>query len=67
MQTKNLVIAQQNYERTEQAFQNGLINTLSIREAQLSLINAENLIENAKFAAKMFEYQLLQSAGMLLQ
>jgi outer membrane protein TolC len=67
MQTKNLAIAQQNYERAEQAYQSGLINNLTLREAQLSLINTENFIENAKFAAKMYEYQLLQSAGMLMQ
>ncbi len=66
-QNTNLEIAQQNYSRSETAHQSGLLNGLSLRDAQLNLLNIQNLIENAKFTAKLLEYQLMHVSGQLLQ
>lgn len=67
IQQKNLKSAELNFRRTSELYGLGQVTTTTFREAQLNLIRARNSITNAKFDAKLFQFQLLQLSGLLLQ
>lgn len=62
----NLTTNQLNLQRTEEQFRVGQINSVEFRQAQLNLLTAATSYNNAKFDAKVIEYQLLQLSGGLL-
>jgi len=55
-----------NFERTEELFKNGQLNSVEFRQAQLNLLNAGISYNRAKYDAKVIEIQLLQLSGDIL-
>ena len=66
LQENNIVTAQNNFNRTQEKFKIGQVNSIEFRQAQLNLLNAELSKNQAKFAAKLAELSLLQLSGELL-
>ncbi len=65
-QEQNLLTAKTNFNRTEDQFKIGRVNSVEYRQAQLNLLNAQTAILAAKYNAKIVELQLLQLTGKLL-
>lgn len=66
LQEANIVTSQNNFNRTEEKFKIGQVNSIEFRQAQLNLLNAELSRSQAKYDAKLAELQLLQLSGELL-
>ena len=64
---RNLDLAEANYDRSRDAFANGQITGIELREAQLNLIRARNEISTRRIAVKLAETGLLFEAGTLLE
>lgn len=64
---KNLAINQLNFERTEERFKVGQVNSVEFRQAQLNLLNAATNYNTAKYDAKVIEIELLQLSGRLVE
>lgn len=62
----NIVTSKNNFDRTEEKFKLGQVNSLEFRQAQLNLRNAELTRNEAKYQAKLAELELLQLSGELL-
>lgn len=62
----NVATNQLNFERTEEQYKLGQINSIEFRQAQVNLLNAQSNLNTAKFAAKNAELFLLQVSGQLL-
>ncbi len=65
-QEKNVLTAQNNFNRTEERYKLGQVTSIEFRQAQINLINAKTVFNNAKFDAKLIEIQLLQLSGDIL-
>lgn len=63
---KNELISRKNFERTEEQFKIGQINSVDFRQAQLNLLNAQNSLIGAQFDVKISEIQLLLLSGNIL-
>ncbi|MEP1892171.1 MAG: TolC family protein, partial [Cyclobacteriaceae bacterium] len=66
IEENSLVTAQQNFETTQEQNRLGTVTSTEFREAQLNLINAQFRITDAKFLAKVAEFEVLRVAGQLL-
>ncbi|MEN3324937.1 TolC family protein [Mariniflexile soesokkakense] len=66
IQEANIITSQNNFNRTEEKFKIGQVNSIEFRQAQLNLLNAELSRNRAKYDAKLAELQLLQLSGELL-
>ncbi|WP_044402941.1 TolC family protein [Lacinutrix sp. Hel_I_90] len=66
VQEKNIKTAQSNFDRSQEQFKIGQVNSIEFRQAQLNLINAELSRNQAKYDAKLSELIVLQLAGELL-
>lgn len=66
VENNSLATNQLNFERTEELYKSGQINSVEFRLAQLNLLNAAINYNTAKFDAKVIEIQLLQLSGELL-
>ncbi len=66
IQEQNIITSQSNFERTQEKFKIGQVNSIEFRQAQLNLLNAELSRNQAKYQAKLAELQLLQLSGELL-
>ncbi|WP_299099318.1 TolC family protein [uncultured Winogradskyella sp.] len=66
IQEKNIITAQNNFDRTEEKFKIGQVNSIEFRQAQVNLLNAELSRNQAKFSAKLSELEVLQISGELL-
>ncbi len=66
VEANSLETNQLNYDRTEELFKSGQLNSIEFRQAQLNLLNAGISYNNAKFDAKVIEIQLLQLSGEIL-
>ncbi|MFC0604593.1 TolC family protein [Winogradskyella pulchriflava] len=66
IQEKNILTAKNNFERTQEKFKIGQVNSIEFRQAQLNLLNAELSRNQAKYDAKLAELNLLQISGELL-
>ena len=66
IQETNIITSQNNFNRTEEKFKVGQVNSIEFRQAQLNLLNAELSRNQAKYEAKLAELQLLQLSGELL-
>ena len=62
----NIATSQNNFDRTEEKFKLGQVNSIEFRQAQLNLRNAELSRNIAKYQAKLAELQMLQISGELL-
>ncbi|MEH0153076.1 TolC family protein [Limibacter armeniacum] len=67
MEETSVEQARLNFEQTEESYAFGQSNTVEFRAAQENLLEAENRLNNARYAAKISEVNLLQLAGMLLK
>jgi len=65
-QKLNIQTAQNNFDRTNERFKLGQVNSIAFRQAQLNLLNTQTAVNNAKYDAKLIEIQLLQLSGQLL-
>lgn len=63
---KNLETNKRNFQRSEDQYNLGQINSLLFRQAQLNLLNAHLNYNNSKYKAKLAELALLQLSGGLL-
>ena len=66
LQEQNIKTSQNNFNRTQEKFKLGQVNSIEFRQAQLNLLNAELSRNRAKYLAKLAEFQLLQLSGELL-
>ena len=66
VQETNVQTNQRNFERTNEQYKLGQINSIDFRLAQINLLNAERDLSQSKYDAKNAEYQLLYLAGNLL-
>lgn len=65
-QEKNVLTAQDNFNRTEERYKLGQVTSIEFRQAQINLINSKTAFNNAKFDSKLIELQLLQLSGDIL-
>ncbi len=66
VQEINVQTNERNFERTNEQYKLGQINSIDFRLAQVNLLNAERDLSQSKYDAKNAEYQLLYLAGNLL-
>jgi len=66
LQEHNIKTSQNNFDRTQEKFKLGQVNSIEFRQAQLNLLNAELSRNQAKYLAKVAEMQMLQICGELL-
>ena len=66
IQEKNVETNQNNFDRSKEQFSLGSISSISFRQAQINLMNAQTNKNRAKYDAKLAELQLLQLTGQLL-
>ncbi|WP_452227669.1 TolC family protein [Lacinutrix sp. MEBiC02404] len=66
VQENNIITAQNNFDRSQEKFKIGQVNSIEFRQAQLNLLNAELSRNQAKYQAKLSELQVLQLSGELL-
>ena len=55
-----------NFERSQEAYTTGQINSTDLRTAQLNLINSQNRINNLRIQAKSSEIELYRLSGRLI-
>lgn len=65
LESENLKYAEQSLEIALERFRLGTINSIELREAQRTLISAENRLIQAQYEAKVAETELLRISGML--
>lgn len=66
VQETNVETNKRNFERTNEQYKLGQINSIDFRLAQVNLLNAERDLSQSKYDAKIAEFQLLYLAGVLL-
>lgn len=66
IQEKAVITNQNNFERSREQYQLGRITSITFRQAQINLLNAQTTKNLAKYDAKLAELQLLQLTGQLL-
>lgn len=66
LESENLDINKETVSIALERFELGTINSIELREAQQSLLNAENRLIEAQIAAKTAEVELLRLSGRLL-
>lgn len=66
VQENNIITSKNNFDRTQEKFKLGQVSSIEFRQAQLNLINAELSRNQAKYAAKISELNVLQLSGELL-
>lgn len=66
LQAKNVVTADNNFERSNERYKLGQITSVELRQAQINLLNARTNKNLAKYQAKLAELELLQLTGQLL-
>ncbi|MBC5991887.1 TolC family protein [Pontibacter cellulosilyticus] len=62
----DLTTSRLNFERSQEAYATGLINSTDLRTAQLNLINSQNRINNLRIQAKSSEIELYRLSGRLI-
>ena len=65
-QEQNIITNQNNFDRTEERYKLGQVTSIEFRQAQINLLNTQTALNNAKYDAKLFELELLQLTGDLL-
>lgn len=66
-QERNLGVAKLNFDRSQQAYELGQINSSQLREAQLNYIRAKQIIIDLRFILKAVEIDLRRIAGELIR
>ncbi len=60
-------MAKLNFDRSQQAYELGQINSSQLREAQLNYIRAKQIIIDLRFILKAVEIDLRRIAGELIR
>lgn len=63
----NLLTSKRNFERSKEMYDQGQVNSIEFRTAQLNQLNAQSGYSQAKYNAKNAELQLMQLAGILVE
>ncbi|TWO33448.1 TolC family protein [Seonamhaeicola sediminis] len=66
LQEDNIKTSQNNFDRTHEKFKLGQLNSIEFRQAQINLLRATLTKNQAKYAAKIAELQLLKISGEIL-
>ena len=66
IEENNILTAFNNFDRTQEKFKMGQVNSLEFRQAQINYLNAVVSKNQAKYEAKLAEIILLQISGELL-
>ncbi len=66
LQQSSLVQAELNFEQTKEMFKLGRVTSIEFRTAQQNMLNVANNYNDARFNAKVSEYNLMQITGELL-
>lgn len=66
-QIQNLELAQLNFDQTKDYYDQGLVTSTQFREAQLNLTNSKISISQARNSAYMYDFQIMQISGKLLE
>ncbi len=66
LQQDNIKTFKNNFSRTKEKFKLGQLNSIEFRQAQVNLLNAEIIRNQAKYSAKLAELQLLKISGEIL-
>ncbi|MDR2499042.1 MAG: TolC family protein, partial [Tannerellaceae bacterium] len=66
LEKSNLIAAQENYSIALERYRLGDLSGIQLREAQNSLLNAEERQSIAEYATKLCEISLLQLSGRIL-
>lgn len=66
VQEENILTAKNNFERTQEKYRLGQVTSIEFRQAQLNLLSAELIRNQAKYEAKLAELFVLQLSGELL-
>lgn len=66
LQEDNIKTSKNNFDRTEEKFKLGQLNSIEFRQAQINLLNAELIRNQAKYSAKLAELTVLQISGEIL-
>ncbi|MEL0457330.1 TolC family protein [Flavobacteriaceae bacterium SZ-1-7] len=66
LQEENIKTSQNNFDRTEEKFKLGQVNSIEFRQAQLNLLSTELSRNRARYLAKLAELEMLQICGELL-
>ncbi len=67
LQEKSQARAKLNFERTQELYRLGQVNSIAFRTAQQNYLNAENMYNAARYNAKLSEIMLLKIAGQLIK
>jgi len=67
LEEKSLAAAQENFERTEEAYELGQATSTQFREAQLNLLRVQNRINDLRYDTKLYEIDLQRLGGQLVQ
>ncbi len=67
LQEKSKARAKLNFERTQELYRLGQVNSIAFRTAQQNYLNAENTYNSARYNAKLAEIILLKTAGQLVK
>lgn len=67
MERQNLILAQLNYETSMEGYKLGSTSGIEMREAQQSLLDAEERILSAEYDTKICEISLLQISGLIMK
>ena len=67
LESSKLTTANLNAERSKEAFNRGLINSLQLREAQLNLIRTKTSIATASYNTYLAELELHRLTGGMFQ
>ncbi|MFD2513589.1 TolC family protein [Pontibacter locisalis] len=62
----DLTTSRLNFERSQEAYATGQINSTDLRTAQLNLINSQNRINNLRIQTKSSEVELYRLSGRLI-
>ena len=63
---KNVAVSEENFFKTKEKYEAGLVNSIFFRQAQLNWVNAKVKLLKAKFDAKISELKLRKLQGDLL-
>ena len=67
LEEKSLESAEENFSRTEDAFQLGQGTNVQFREAQLNVQRVKDRLNDLRYTAKLNEIEVLRLSGMLLE
>ncbi|MGQ1784396.1 TolC family protein [Saccharicrinis sp. GN24d3] len=67
LQQRSLVQAELNFEQTKEMFKLGSVTSIEFRTAQQNMLNVANNYNDARFNAKVAEYNLLRITGELVK